>query len=149
MILPITLVAAGLAALINLWLGIRIGQIRTREKISIGDGGNEALIRRMRAQANFIEFTPIVLILIAVVELAVGQPIWLWVASIAYMLGRIAHAIGMDGNSRARGAGISVTMLVMAGLGLYAFFLAFTMKPDAGEPSPTDNGQETEAVPAG
>jgi hypothetical protein len=51
MILPIALTAAAAAAIVNLWLGIRIGQVRTREKISIGDGGNEALIRRMLALA--------------------------------------------------------------------------------------------------
>ena len=59
--------AAAAAAIINFWLAMRIGQLRTREKISIGDGGNDLLARRMRAQLNFAENTPIVLVLIAAI----------------------------------------------------------------------------------
>jgi uncharacterized protein len=147
MILPATLTAAALAGLINLWLGIRIGQVRTREKISVGDGGNDALIRRMRAQANFIEFTPIVLILIGAVELAKGPSTLLWIVVVAYMLSRIAHAIGMDGNSKARGGGIMVTMLTMLGLSLYALYVAHF---SAGEvTTPTPDEPAVEAVPQG
>ena len=104
MILPITLKVAGLAAIINLWLAIRCGQARGKEGISIGDGGNDLMIRRMRAHANFIEYTPIVLILFGLVELAVGTSTWLYAVGIVYLLGRVAHGIGMDGNAKARGA---------------------------------------------
>lgn len=124
MILPITLTAAGLAALINLWLGIRIGQVRTREKISVGDGGCEALVRRMRAQANFVEFTPFVLVLIAAIELAVGTSIWLWVVAMLYMAARVAHGLGMENDSKLRGIGIMLTMLITLGLGGYAIYVA-------------------------
>ena len=72
MILPITLTIAGAAALLNIWLARRVGQMRLTHKVSIGDGGNEALIARMRAQANFVEYTPFVLILIGLIELAEG-----------------------------------------------------------------------------
>ncbi len=147
MILPTTLTAAGIAALINMWLGIRIGQVRTREKISVGDGGNEALIRRMRAQANFIEFTPIVLILFAAIELAKGPSTWLWIVAGVYMLGRVAHAIGMDGNSKARGGGILITMLTMVGLGIYAIAIPHL---SAGQISaPPADAATSESVPQG
>jgi uncharacterized protein len=147
MILPISLTSAGIAALINIWLGIRIGQVRTREKVSVGDGGNEALIRRMRAQSNFIEFTPIVLILIAVVELAKGPSTWLWVVAILYMLARIAHAFGMEKDSKARGIGIMVTMLVTLGLGIYAIVVAHTSHGDVSAPVADEPAMET--VPQG
>ncbi len=54
-LLPITLVTAGAAAIINLWLALRTGAVRRASKVDVGDGGNEALIRRMRAHANFVE----------------------------------------------------------------------------------------------
>jgi uncharacterized protein len=147
MILPISLTAAGFAALINIWLGIRIGQVRTREKISVGDGGNEALIRRMRAQANFIEFTPIVLILIALVEMARGHSTWLWVVAIVYLLGRIAHALGMEKDGKLRGIGVLSSMLALLGLGIYAIVIAHT---STGEVSaPTANEPTMETVPQG
>jgi uncharacterized protein len=145
MILPISLTAAAAAALINLWLGIRIGRVRTAEKISIGDGGNEQLIRRMRAQANFVEFTPFVLILIVLLEIATGTSMVLWGIMALYMVGRIAHAFGMDGNGVARGAGISITMLVLLGLAGFAVYVA-QVSDGRITSIPTSN---TESVPAG
>ncbi len=116
-ILPITLTAAGGAALINLWLAVRCGQVRTSEKILMGDGGNEKLIAAMRAQANHVEFTPFVLILLGLVELAWGSPLWLWIVSGAYMLARVLHGLGMAGSLKVgRPIGILVTMLVTLGL---------------------------------
>lgn len=124
MILPVSLTAAAAAAFINFWLGYRVGQVRTSEKVSVGDGGNEKVIRRMRAQANFIEYTPFVLILIALIEAATGTSTWLWAVMAIYMLARVAHPFGMDGLMPARGAGIVVTMLVMVGLAGYAIYVA-------------------------
>lgn len=140
MILPITLTAAGCAALINLWLGIRIGQMRTKEKISIGDGGNDNLIRRMRAQSNFIEFTPIVLVLLGLVESASGTSTWLWVVAALYLIGRILHPLGMDadGFGKGRMIGTLTSMLTTLGLGIYAIVLAFTAHPEVTAPMADD-----------
>lgn len=122
-LLPITLTSAGAMALINVWLGFRVGQVRTSEKVSVGDGGNEAVIRRMRAHANFVEYAPFVLILIGLIEFTTGSATWLWIVAALFLLGRLAHPIGMDGNTRARMAGTLVTLLTLAGLGLYAIAL--------------------------
>lgn len=121
--LPVTLAAAAAAAIINIWLSIRIGQLRGKLKISIGDGGNEQLQRRMRAQLNFAENTPIVLILLAGVEMArLGNP-WLVYVGAAYSLGRVLHALGMDGGALGigRSIGTLVTMLTQIGLAVWAF----------------------------
>jgi len=48
---------------------IRVGQVRTSEKISVGDGGNEKAIRRMRAHSNYVETASFVLILIGLIEM--------------------------------------------------------------------------------
>jgi uncharacterized protein len=146
MILPITLTAAGVAALINIWLAIRCGQVRTTEKISVGDGGNEALIRRMRAHANFVEFTPFVLILIALIEMATGTSTWLWIVSGLYMVGRIAHGLGMDGKGKGREVGIILTMLILLGLGGYAIALPYLSAGTITPVSAADTA--TEEVPA-
>lgn len=128
-ILPITLCAAAASAVINIWLSIRIGMIRTARKISIGDGGDMDLIARMRAQANFVENTPIVLVLVAAIELArMGNPFLLGAAAI-YLLGRVAHGIGMDGGKLGflRGLGTLITMLTQLGLGIWAVSIALDM----------------------
>lgn len=126
MILSTTLCAAAAAALINIWLSIRCGMVRTSEKISIGDGGNEKLIARMRAHANFVENTPFVLVLIAALELARGSSTALAAAAGVYMLGRIAHGLGMDGGALAGGriAGTLITMITLLGLGIWAVLTA-------------------------
>jgi len=142
MILPISLTAAAAAAFINFWLGYRVGQVRTSENVSVGDGGNEKVIRRMRAQANFTEYTPFVLILIALIEAATGTTTWLWVVMAAYMLARIGHAFGMDGLRSARATGIVVTMLVMVGLAGYAVYVAHNSDGKITEPA-------AEVLPAG
>ena len=70
--LPITLATTGGAAMIALWLGLRAGKARGSAKVSIGDGGNDALITRMRAQANYIEYAPFIVALIALLEFTTG-----------------------------------------------------------------------------
>lgn len=123
--LPVTLVTAGGTALLALWLGMRVGAVRGKAKVSIGDGGNEALIRRMRAQANFVEYAPFIVILVALIEMATGTSTWLWVASVAFLLARVAHPLGMDGLPGGRMAGTLVTFVLLLGLGGYALALPF------------------------
>jgi len=112
-VLPATLATAAAAALINFWLANRIGRIRMKEKINIGDGGHDLLARRMRAQLNFAENTPFVLILIAAIELAGRGGVWLSAVGGAYVLARVLHGLGMDGTSLGWGrtVGSVVTML--------------------------------------
>jgi uncharacterized membrane protein YecN with MAPEG domain len=116
MLLPTTLSLAAAAALINIWLSIRCGRIRSTEKISIGTGGSEMLERRMRAQSNFVENTPWVLALAATIELA----------GALYMLGRIAHGLGMDGagmSAKGRMVGTLISMLTQIGLAIVAVLI--------------------------
>jgi uncharacterized membrane protein YecN with MAPEG domain len=138
MILPITLAISGAAALVNFWLAWRVGQKRMSEKVLIGDGGNPDVIARMRAHANYVEFTPFVLILIALIELATGTHVWLWIVGAVYLIGRLAHAIGMDKNypNPFRMLGIVSTMLIMVGLALYAVAIPFIA------PAALDSGAE-------
>ncbi len=128
MALPITLTIAAGAALVNVWLMIRCGQTRTKEGVSIGDGGNEALIRRMRAHANFVESAPFVLILIAALEMTGGTSNWLWAVGIAYIVGRLAHGLGMDGGALGKGRmiGTLITMLTLLGLAVMALISVYS-----------------------
>ncbi|MDO9367941.1 MAG: MAPEG family protein [Sphingopyxis sp.] len=124
-ILPISLTIAAGAALLNLWLTMRVGRVRGQEKVSIGDGGNERVIRRMRAHSNFVENTAFVLVLLALVELGVGSSIWLWAVGALYLVGRILHALGMDGMMWGRMAGTIITMLTQLGLAGFALFIVY------------------------
>ncbi len=135
MMLPITLTIAGAAALMNIWLAVRVSQLRVRHKVSVGDAGDAGVACRMRAHANFVEYTPIFLILLALVELARGSQGWLWGVAIVYILARLAHPFGMDrpAPNPLRMGGILVTWLVLAGLAGYALTIPYL---ERGRPAP-------------
>lgn len=126
MILQTTLSLAAAAALITIWHMVRIGRLRMAEKVMHGDGGNAPLMRRMRAQANFVENTPFVLILVGVIEASGKGGIWLAVAGALFMLGRVLHALGMDSveANALRGIGTILAMLTLLGLGVVAVLIA-------------------------
>ena len=123
-VIPVTLTVAAACALVNLWLQVRVGQVRGSQKVSVGDGGNERVIRRMRAHANFVENAPFVLALVLALELTRGPSGWLWAAGALFVIGRLLHPFGMDGLRHARTIGIALSMLVLAGLALWAVVTA-------------------------
>ena len=132
MILPITLTMAGAAALLNIWMGARVSRMRVAHKVSIGDGGNAPLTARMRAHSNFVEYTPFFLILLGLIELAIGSEAWLWAVAVIYILGRIAHAFGMDRPRpdplKLRTIGTVLTAIILLGLALYAIVLPYLQR---------------------
>lgn len=127
LLLPkVSLVLAGVLALINVWLSYRVGQVRGAEKVSVGDGGNDRVIRRTRAHANFAENAWLVLALVLVIELSLGTSAWLWVAAALFVLARIAHPLGMDGWMPGRMGGTLVTFVLEIALGLWAIAIPLT-----------------------
>jgi uncharacterized membrane protein YecN with MAPEG domain len=126
MILQTTLSLAAAAAVINFWLGFRTGKLRYDAKVLHGDGGNPLLLQRMRAQANFVENTPFVLVLIAAIELTGKGGKWLAIVGSIYMLARISHALGMDRTTTnpLRATGFIVTVLTLLGLAAVAVLIA-------------------------
>ena len=133
-VLPITLTIAGAAALLHVWLSLRVSRLRRPLKIGVGDGGNEVLARRMRAHGNYAENMPIFLLLLGFLELATGGNLWLWGAAILFILARIAHAFGMDrqGANPLRVGGIGISWAVLIGLAGYAIFIAYQSPPIRG-----------------
>jgi uncharacterized membrane protein YecN with MAPEG domain len=127
MILPITLTLAGAATLLHIWLAARVSRVRRQFRIGLGDGGNEGLLRRVRAHGNYIENMPLFLILTGLLELAGGDQRILWAAGIAFILARIVHAFGMDSPARLRlrMIGVIVSTLVLIGLAGWALSFAY------------------------
>src|SRR3546814_4448838 len=59
------------AGLLGLWffvLCMRVVVARGQLGINLGDGGNETMNRRIRGHANFVEYVPLCLLLIAILE---------------------------------------------------------------------------------
>ncbi len=83
---------AGLNALILLWISLATISLRSKYKVSIGDGGNKHLERIMRGHANAVENIVIVLILLIIMA-ALGTPSYvLHGFGIALTAARFFHA---------------------------------------------------------
>lgn len=124
--LPVTLVLAAGLMLINIWLSFRVGQVRRAEGVSVGDGGNERVVRRMRAHANFAENAPLTVALVAAIEFAAGVSPWLWGFAALFLVARLFHPFGMDGWTPGRMAGAGLTLLIQLLLALWALSIVAT-----------------------
>lgn len=124
--LPVTLTACAAAAIIAVWLAVRCGQMRLRHNILHGDDNGGPLARRMRAQLNYVENTPFVLLLVAGIELSGRGQAWLSLVVGVYLLGRVAHAIGMDSDKPhiLRKIGVLITLVTLIGLAVVATLIA-------------------------
>jgi len=114
--MTVTLTIGAALIILNIWLMLRCVKARASQEVSVGDGGDELVIRRMRAHSNFTESAPLVLILIAALEYAGGSATWLWVLGIAFVIGRIGHGFGMDGGALAKGRMIGTLLSVLTQL---------------------------------
>ena len=112
-----TLITAGLLALLLLFLSGYVIAGRVKFKIDIGDGGNPQMTQRIRAQANFVEYVPMALILIMLVEWTRIGPGWLPGAlGATLVIARLWHAQGLlssPGTSAGRFMGANLTALVI------------------------------------
>jgi uncharacterized membrane protein YecN with MAPEG domain len=112
----ITAVVAAALAVVLIALSARVILHRRGKLIGIGDGGDKELQRKIRAHANFIEYVPLALLMLALAEL--GGAHRLLVAGIGVWLvaARIAHAAGLSrkpGHSHGRFFGTASTMTIL------------------------------------
>jgi uncharacterized membrane protein YecN with MAPEG domain len=76
-------------------LWVRVVQMRSKLHTSIGDGGNSELHLRIRQFGNFIEWVPFVLVLMIVSELQGTKALWLNIAGLLLVIGRLIHPFGL------------------------------------------------------
>jgi uncharacterized membrane protein YecN with MAPEG domain len=108
---------ASLLALFYVYLSARTIGVRRKANISIGDGGDDSMLRAMRMHANFAEHAPIALLLLAFVDIQ-GAPISL-LHSLGTLLSvaRLSHAYGISSvqaPGKFRIAGIAGTFTTIA-----------------------------------
>ena len=111
---------ATLCALLVFALSLRIALMRKRLRIGIGDGGDAGLARAIRAQANAIEYVPLVLVMLLIAENNGASAIFVHACGVFLVLARLLHAIGLSGSagvSFGRFWGILLTWAVLLALG--------------------------------
>ena len=95
--MPITALYASLLALLLLLpLTARVITRRREERVEIGDGADKELLRRIRVHANFIEYTPLFLILLGLAESLSVPAKFLHAIGLAFAIGRGLHAYGLS-----------------------------------------------------
>jgi uncharacterized protein len=105
------------AAILGLiFVGLSAMTIRERRiaSVSLGDGDNEMLRRRIRAHANFAEYVPIALILMAGAAMG-GMSVWVvHLCGVALVAGRLLHVRAIytrDGTLRIAGMAATLTVI--------------------------------------
>ena len=114
--LPVTSFYAALLGLVLLRLSIRVIQQRVRTRVAIGLGEDEGLLRASRAQGNFVEYVPMALLLLALLEHSGASAFLLHALGAGLLGGRVAHGIGIaqqPENLRLRQIGMALTFGVL------------------------------------
>lgn len=97
MSVPVVSLYAALLAIVALTLAGLVGALRGKKKtISLGDGGDPDLLVAMRRQTNFVEYVPLALLLIALVELNGGAKTLIHGLGAVLVAARIIHPFGLD-----------------------------------------------------
>ena len=99
-----------------IFIGLSVLTIRTRraQQISLGTGDDDTLQKRMRAHANFAEYVPLALILLAGAAIMGAHPWFLHAGGILLCAGRLGHAGAiLSGTLRFRAYGMMATFLVI------------------------------------
>lgn len=117
--LPITSMVAALAAVSLIALSVPVSLRRMKVGTEIGMGDDPTLLRRIRAQGNFSEYTPLGLIVLALAEYQQMAAGLLWTIAALLVAGRLSHAAGiLGGLTPVRAIGMLATygaLLVGAG----------------------------------
>jgi uncharacterized membrane protein YecN with MAPEG domain len=127
--LPITLMYAGIFAIIALLLSFLAGGARGRAHISIlyGDPVDMKLAEKVRRHQNFLEYVPIFLILFAALEANGVSSMFLYIVGDLMIVARIFHAFGLHHDNMAhigRLIGAGGTALLTLVCACYAIWLS-------------------------
>mgnify|MGYP001544498271 FL=1 len=126
---PITLLYVGIFAIFALVLSFRAGFYRGSVGIPIlyGDPVDKELVERVRRHQNFLEYVPMVLILMAVIELNGGSTRFLFAIGFLLVVARLAHAVGLKHDNMGhvgRLIGAAGTALITLVCACYALWMA-------------------------
>lgn len=94
--MTITLITAGFLGLLLIILSFNVVRWRGREKINLGTGAaGSRLERAARAQANFVEYVPVMLVLLAALEFMQASPVLLLLLAVVFTVARCMHGYGL------------------------------------------------------
>ena len=93
--LPVTSLVAGIFALLIVPLAFQVSLRRIKLKTTFGDADDETLRRRIRAHGNFIEYAPLAVVALGLIEYRGASASFVWWLAGAFVASRVIHALGM------------------------------------------------------
>jgi len=93
--MTITPLYAGLLAIWFLALSIRVVQQRGHG-VSLGHGDDAVLLRRIRGHGNFAEYVPLILLMMALLELGGLRGWLLHVIGVTLVVARVLHGVALS-----------------------------------------------------
>ena len=122
----ITPLYAGLLAILFVVLSLRVTSMRGHG-VSLGDGGNPVLQRRIRAHGNFAEYVPFILLMIGVLELSHFSVYVLHGLGLTLLVARLLHGYALSFSESFRFGrcwGTALTFLLLALCGVLCLYQA-------------------------
>ena len=96
-LLSVTPLYVAILGLLFVPITLRVGAFRLKNKVDLGDGGSEDLLRRIRSQANFVETVPLAVLLLVTMELMGAGDTWLHALGATLVIARVLHFLGISG----------------------------------------------------
>jgi uncharacterized membrane protein YecN with MAPEG domain len=115
----ITAAYLGILALLYAVLGLQVSRLRRGNQVLFGDGGNIKLRSAIRAHANFAEYVPLIVLMVAMLEISGIPAARVHLLMGALLVARLLHPLGMYVGPRTlqfqicRVGGILLTILVL------------------------------------
>lgn len=125
----ITALYASLIGVLLVLVSFRVASYRKNNQIGIGNNNDNQLERRIRVQANLVEYAPIALLLMYFCEIRGVGHIYIHVFGILLVLARAAHAYGLNrsaGYTLSRFIGALTTfvlIIILSGVNLVHYFI--------------------------
>jgi uncharacterized protein len=121
MTLPVTAFVAAICAIMLLITAIDTVRQRVRLGAAFGDKDDQKLISASRSHGNLAEHAPIVILLLAFLEMSRAYHMGLMAIGAVFLAGRVAHIIGLyipmsTNPPLPRTIGVIVTWLTLAAL---------------------------------
>ena len=86
----ITSAYLAILALLYTALAVQVARLRQRDRAAFGDNGSRALRSAIRAHANFIEYVPIIALMVAMLEMSGLAAMWVHLLMGALLLSAAA-----------------------------------------------------------
>jgi len=116
----------GILALLYVALGLQVSRLRRGHRVVFGDGDNIKLRSAIRAHGNFAEYVPIIVLLVAMLEMSGLPAMRVHLLMGGLLVARLLHPLGMYVGPRTiqfqiyRVGGIVLTWLVLVAAALMA-----------------------------